>query len=206
MNFLVSFKSTVWSKCKTWVCSGAISARSTTGRFFWNALGIPKRWWVFSMATDTGERERALSPHSGAQHRAEWSPWQGRIPEGKKEHGIIWLKGAIKTWSNLLRPLLSLPNSQCEEWLASCAHYRAVQFQPWAPLAACQEQEQRHKAGTSHMLATHSWAMACYSGLSGVKGFTDNISTLELKVSGFCTWMTPAPHVQSFPTHVVSVV
>lgn len=112
MNFLTSFKIAVWSKSKTLVCSGAISARSTTGRClpFWNVLDIPKIWWVFSMATDTGERE-STHPSQWAQRLAEWSPWQSRIPEGKKERVIIWLQGAIKTWSNLLRSLLSLPNS-----------------------------------------------------------------------------------------------
>lgn len=82
---------------------------------YWKVFAISEMCWAFPVFSVAIGRTRALTSLSGTQHLAEWSSWQGRIPEGKKKHVIIWLKGAIKTWSNLLRPLLSLPNSQCEE-------------------------------------------------------------------------------------------
>lgn len=168
-------------------------------------VGHSQGWWVFSVAIDAGERERTHL-HSGLNTLQNRAPDKAGFLKGKRNTASFGWREQQKNGvasSDHFSPC-QIVNVRSDWQVVHVLELFTPSPGQLAPLAACQGQ--RHEAGTLNMLATHSWGMACWGGLSGVKGFTDNISTLILKLTKFCTWMSPAPHVQSFPTPVVPVV
>lgn len=75
-NFLMSFKSTVWARCKALVCCCVVYPGSSTGRCSSFLKGVEHSWRIMSALHgrwQQGKREHS-APHSGAQHLAESSP------------------------------------------------------------------------------------------------------------------------------------